>query len=194
MSLGIRLLIASSTRSGSVEQPLARAAHQVYQGNLPAPTALFDHLSPVIPSGEQFRSKFETATVSNAKFARYFLRSLESAHKREREPWFIPNEDAQSITLEHVLPIKPMDNWPGFTDDDVKLFAKRLGNLVLLQAKSNSSLGSASFEDKAKMLRRSPYGTTLMVGEQPKWTPDAISARQRVLADLAVLAWPYPGS
>jgi hypothetical protein len=193
VSLGIKLVIASSTRSGSVEQPLARAAHQVYTGKLPTPKDLFEHLSPIIPSDEQFRTKFETATVSNTKFARYFLRSLESAERREPEPWFIPNEDAQAITLEHVLPIRPLSNWPQFTSDDVKLFAKRLGNLVLLQARTNSSLGSASFDQKARLFQQSPYGTTRMVGDQNSWSPDAISSRQRVLAGLAVLAWPYPG-
>lgn len=192
VSLGVRMLIATSTRSGTVEQTTGKSANQIYLGKISDAKAMFEQLSTLFPTDELFKQKFEVATVSNTKFARYYLRTIENAYKEEPEPWLIPNDDAQAITLEHVLPIKPMGNWPEFDEDQVKLYSKRIGNLVLLQASTNSMVGSKPFAEKAEHLKNSPYGTTVMVGDAPSWNPAAISSRQRVLAELASSAWPNP--
>jgi len=194
VSLGVRMLLASSTRSGTVEQATGKAANLIYKGEIKSSKAMFEQIKSLVPNDEIFAEKFAVATVSNAKFARYYLRSLENAHNKDPEPWVNLNDDAQAITLEHVLPIKPMENWPDFNDDQVKLYSKRIGNLVLLQASTNSMIGSKSFAEKAEHLKNSPYGTTLMVGDTATWTPEAISSRQRVLAQLALQAWPDPSS
>ena len=52
---------------------------------------------------------------------------MELSAKGEQEPWHIPNDDRSKINLEHVLPEKPEGNWPKFSDDEVKLFYKRIG-------------------------------------------------------------------
>lgn len=192
VALGVRMLIASSTRSGTVEQTIGRAANQIYTGEITTSGALFAKIETLVPNDQLFKEKFEVATVSNAKFARYYLRTLENAYAEDPEPWQVPNEDSQAITLEHVLPLKPMANWPEFTEDEVKIYSKRIGNLVLLKASTNSSIGSASFAEKAPHLKNGFYGTTTMVGEALKWTPDEILSRQRVLAEMAVHAWPSP--
>ena len=70
------------------------------------------------------------------------------AAQGETAPWFIPNDDKQVINLKHVLPEKPEANWPSFDEEKTKLYAKRLGNLALLLAKSNSDLRNADFKTK----------------------------------------------
>ena len=75
-------------------------------------------------------------------FARYYLRSLEMAVKKEPDPYFIPNDDQSVITLEHVLPEKPGANWPQFTLEAHAAVYRRLGNMALLRAKKNSDLHS----------------------------------------------------
>lgn len=190
VSVGVRLIIAASTRSGSVEQPLARAAKLVFDEKITTADDLMATLSPIVPSNEMFRQAFEVATVTQAKFARYYLRSLELVAMAEPEPWLIPNDDPDEINLEHILPQKPLDNWPDYDDDTVKAFNKRIGNLALLQAKPNSDLKSFAFDQKRAVLGASPYTTTNMVGAVGDWTPQAIETRQKYLAGLAVQAWP----
>jgi hypothetical protein len=144
----------------------------------------------VIPPDEQFRQAFETATVSKASLARYYLRSLEMAAKEEATPWFIPNDDRQTINLEHVLPEKPEENWPSFNEDQIRIFSKRIGNLVLLLAKSNSTLRSADFETKRAIYQQTPYVLTSQIATLHTWREKGIADRQRILADLALKAWP----
>ena len=153
ISLGVRLLIASTTRSGSVEQPLAFAANEIFTGKIISPTQLKKRLHDVTPNDEEFRIEFETARVSKAQLARYYLRSLEMAAKgRKLEPWFMPTDDRSVINLEHILPKKPDVNWPQFSEEEVGVFVNRLGNQALMRASDNSDLKSSTFADKKQTL------------------------------------------
>jgi hypothetical protein len=190
VTLGVRLIIASSTRSGSVEEPVAAAAHEVFTGKISTGNALQGRLEDITPSDEEFRVAFEVARVSKAQFARYYLRSLEMAAKQESEPWYIPMDDRSIINLEHILPQKPGRNWPTFSEDEVSLYVSRLGNQALLKASDNSDLRSDNFEQKRQVYADSPYILTSQIAEVPTWTVDTIKRRQQTLADLAVKAWP----
>ncbi len=189
-SLGVRLLIASSTRSGSVEQPLAGAAHDVFNAQIETCAQLKTALTNVIPSDIEFRTTFETCRVSNSRLARYYLRSLEMAAKSEPAPWFMPQTDQSVINLEHVLPRRPEGNWPDWTDDEIRLYTTRVGNLVLMRASDNSSLKSDAFDDKRKIYDESPYVLTNHIAGCNAWTIDEINERQVRLAEIAVRTWP----
>lgn len=187
--LCVRLLIAGTTRSTSVELPLAATANKVQSEQVVNNSDLKLALKDVMPSNEQFRQAFEIATVSNAKLARYYLRSLEMTAKNEAEPWLIPNDDRQIINLEHVLPQKSEGNWPQFSEEQVAAYAKRIGNMVLLQASRNSILRSDDFETKKKVYATSPYLLTQQIATLPEWTVEKINDRQKVLAQIALRAW-----
>jgi hypothetical protein len=190
ISLGVRLLIAGTTRSGSVEVPLATMAHDVSHERIVTAKELKAKLREIAPTDQQFRHAFEIATVSNARLGRYYLRSLEMAAKGEAEPWFMPNDDRAIINLEHVLPRKPSDNWKRFSPEEVGIYAKRLGNLALLKASDNSDLRSDGFSDKREVYANSPYVLTSQIAEAAYWDASAISKRQKTLAQMAVKAWP----
>ena len=190
ISLGVRLLIASSTRSGAVETPLANAAHQIWEGKISSATELKAALSQVTPSDEAFRAAFETTRVSKAALARYYLRSLETAARNEAEPWFMPTDDGTVINLEHVLPKQPKGNWPHFYDDDVRLYGRRLGNMALMRASDNSTVGNATFEEKKDSYDGSPYLLTSEIFDYQEWTVQSIVKRQNRLAQIALQAWP----
>ena len=149
VSLGVRMMVSNATRTGTVEEGIADAAHRVYVGGITTKDALVSELKSITPTDVQFRTTFESATVSHRKLARYYLRALEMTAKGETEPWHIPNDDQSVINLEHVLPEKPMGNWPQFSGDEVKIYRNRIGNLVLLRASENSGLQSDDF-DKQK--------------------------------------------
>ena len=189
---GVRLLLASSTRSGSIEQALAAVAHGVSDGEITSTAKLKARMAGVIPNDEQFKQGVEVATVSKASLARYYLRSLEMAAKGEATPWFIPNDDKQTINLEHVLPVKPDVSWRRFfpIEETMQTYVRRLGNMALLLAKGNSDLGSVKFEKKKAAYARSPYELTRQISTVARWNEAQIVERQKVLADLALRAWP----
>lgn len=190
ISWGVRLMIASTTRSGSVENPLADRANEVFKGEITTAAALKQKLLQIIPGDAPFRQAFEIATVSKASLARYYLRSLEMAAKGEATPWFIPNDDKQTINLEHVMPEKPEGNWNHIQPDIARAYVRRLGNLALMLAKSNSDLRNADFAKKKVVYRDSPYELTRQIASANDWNDVRISERQQALAVLALKAWP----
>jgi hypothetical protein len=194
VSLGVRLMIAATIRSAAVESPLADLARDIYAKEVHTAAEIRERLGHLTPSDARFREHFERASVANAWLGRYYLRSLEQAVKEDPTPWFIPAEDPTQINLEHVLPQKPETPWPGFEDADISQYARRLGNLVLLRTSDNSNLKSADFATKRPVYAAAPYELTLQVAGYDQWTPAEITARQRVLADYAIRAWPIQKS
>lgn len=180
ISLGVRLIVASSTRTSSVELPLAAAAKNVFEENIVTAAKLRDALKALTPTDAEFQAKFEDAKVSNARLARYYLRSLEMTAKGESEPYFVPLDDKQVINLEHVLPKKPEGNWPQFSEDEVRQLTTRFGNLALLRASDNSGLKSEAFTDKKQVYAKSPYSLTSQIADVDEWTSKTIADRQRL--------------
>ncbi|MGA2678332.1 MAG: DUF262 domain-containing HNH endonuclease family protein [Sedimentisphaerales bacterium] len=190
VSLGVRLLVASSTRSGNIEDNMARVAHKIFKGDIKTKKEVYKEIAGIIPSDEQFNQAFQAATVSKAQFARYYLRAMESVAQSKSEPWYVPNSDKELMTLEHVLPEEPGNNWPQFTEEEVEAYCKRIGNLCLLPKKPNNDLRSANQKEKFAVYKGCPYTLTSQIANVPKWTKDTIIQRQKTLADLAMKAWP----
>ncbi len=190
VALSVRLIIASSTQSGSVEVPLAAASHAIFVEGIITASDLKLRLSDITPTDVEFKTEFETTRVTASRSARYYLRSLEMAAKDEREPWFIPNDDRSIINLEHILPKKPLSNWPEFKTEEVSIWSNRLGNQALMRASDNSDLQSDCFVDKKAVYAKSPYVLTSQVASAARWDTAAIAERQKSLADLAVKTWP----
>jgi len=188
-SLIVRLVLASRTRSGVIEQTFANAALNVYEGKITTTDELKKLLTNVIVSDLDFRNEFQTARVTKADLARYYLRTLENANAGDKEPWFIVNEDSAILTLEHVLPQNPVNGWH-FDADVRKLYTKRLGNLCLLQKSGNELIGNKSYAEKKSSLFESPLKMTSMIAENSTWGPEQIEERQTKLADIAIKAWP----
>lgn len=184
VSLGVRLVIATTVRSGSVETPLSTAAREIFAGNIGTAAQLQDQLKTLTPSDSQFREAFERALGP-------LLPALARNGRQGRDRAVVPAQDDRAIiNLEHVLPQKPEDNWPHITDEDVAQYSKRLGSLVLMRASDNSHAKSAGFGDKREIYGRSPYVLTSQIAERETWDVDSIVERQKRLAELAVKAWP----
>lgn len=188
VAASVRLMIASSTRSGSVEEPLAQTAHDIWEGKITTAAALKGALKTVVPSDDLFRDAFTTARVSNQRLARYYLRSLESAAASIPDPWFVLQTDPEKINLEHILPKKPDESWT-LDQDTMSRLTTRLGNLALMRKADNSNLRSTAFADKRPVYKTSPYVLTSQLAQASDWNETAIGARQKQMATLAVKAW-----
>lgn len=184
----VRLLIAGGGRGGTFDAAYSKRATEVCEGQINTAKQLNEAMKELIPTDAQFQAEFSVCRVSKATLARYYLRALELQHRGEKEPEFIPNEDQSQITLEHVLPENPARKWQ-IKPDIAAAYYKRLGNLVLLKATPNSSIGNEPFSAKKGDLAKSTYKLTEMVGKADSWGVDEIESRQRRLAEIAVKTW-----
>lgn len=188
VSWSVRFLI-SGGRGGLLDKHYSQKAHLVGQGEIRTAEELTASLMDILPPNGAFHSKFLTATISRGYWARYYLRALELQVKGDPEPELVPNPSEEIITLEHVLPQNPCDDW--FIDEEVAIGQyRRLGNLALLQSTSNGEIGNSAFNIKKKAYRNSAFYLTSMIAKEREWGPKQIAKRQKLLADLAVETWP----
>jgi len=191
ISWSVRLMIASSTRSGSVEQPLNKNAHAVYTATIKDFASLRKTMADTIPNDPQFREAFKIAKVSQPRLARYYLESIEQSHNKLADPFYRVNDDQQAINLEHVMPQKDDKGYWKHIDPEMRqAYVTRFGNQALLLARANSDLKSAGFPEKKKVYAVTPYQTTRQIAEMADWGPTEIDKRQVVLADEAIKTWP----
>ena len=188
-SWSVRWLVAGGARSGRTESGLAEAAKRITEGNIKSADALAEHLGPILPNDRTFELAFANATVANHRLARYYLRSLESASRNEPEPEFVPNEDTV-ITLEHVLPQNPGENWPNVEPAVHSTYYRRLGNMALLPETPNRDIGNDAFVDKKPIYKSSSYNLTKEIADETQWGSIEIENRQQRMAKLAIKSWP----
>lgn len=139
----------------------------------------------------EFVEAFSRARVSKTSLARYILRELEhvASPKREEAEWV--NADPQQITLEHILPrTLPSEGWEKFKPESHVESRTLLGNLCLLKRSENNGMPNDSFDVKRTIYGKSSFKLTSDVADSPNWSPQVIAERQRVMALLALKAWP----
>jgi hypothetical protein len=188
VSWSVRFLIYGG-RGGMLDEQYSRRAQEVGTGRITKARELRDAMERYVPSDTEFGAAFATARVSRAHLARYYLRSIDKLTKDDPQPEFLANEDAEQITLDHVLPLTPSDDW-NVNEDEAESVQKMLGNLVLLRANQNRNLGNASFPKRKAVYSESGYYVTRMVADYERWGAKEIRDRQERLAELAVQTWP----
>jgi hypothetical protein len=100
----------------------------------------------------------------------------------------------EELTLEHVLPQSPDPaTWTHFTEDERAIYARRLGNMLLLAQPFNSSLGNLEWPNKKKMIadvKDSQTPLTVAALRFRQWSKNTIDTRTAELADAASAHWP----
>jgi hypothetical protein len=190
VSLAVRSVVTGQTRSGTFQDTYANAALMVYTDKIADVASLKVALRNVTVSDEDFEAAFSRAKSSKAAFARYYLHALEAATAKDSEPWYVQNDDPNTITLEHIMPRSITDqSWSHVSEEDHRRNLKRLGNLCLLQKTTNSDKKNTFIESKS-IYSSSPYSWTSVVGDSHDWDIAEIENRQKAMAKLAVTTWP----
>jgi hypothetical protein len=184
----VRFLVVGG-RGGLLDRNYAVRANEIAIGNIKTAERLKTGLSDIIPADGLFEAAFADARISQGFLARYLLRALQLKAQDDKQPENVPNDEEQYINLEHILPENPDGNWK-LDPETAVAFHKRLGNMVLLQAKANTLIGNSSFAEKKKVLKNSSYSLTQAVAKYDQWGAKEIKDRQAKLAKLAVETWP----
>jgi hypothetical protein len=189
VSCGVRFLISGSS-AGTLERAYSERAKDITDGKITTAKGLIAKLKPLIPTDDDFETAFSTARITKSDIARYYLRAMERQMAGEREPELEPNENAEQINLEHILPRNPIPGtWTGFPVEELPSFTNRIGNLALMQSTQNLIAANEDFQAKKKRYQASKYTTTSSISKVSNWTPQTIAARQRELAKAAVATW-----
>lgn len=106
--------------------------------------------------------------------------------------------DHSVVSIEHVLPQNPdpVSEWVKLfpSPDERDELVHRIGNLVLLSHRKNTSASNFDFEKKKKKYflgkgKTSPFALTTQVLNEPEWTPDVVRRRQGELLTTLKQLW-----
>lgn len=183
----VRFLVVGGLGGGQLEEKYTEAANRIFSSQIKSATGLLDFLRPAVPNDTEFRAAFAYARVSQPHLARYYLRALEMAKKNDPNAEWQPSEEKR-ITLEHILPENPSNEWP-IKSDVVESLVDRLGNLALLNKRVNKRIANRYITVKAPQYD-STYAFTKELKAYTQWGLTEIDERQQRMAQLAVKTWP----
>ena len=84
----------------------------------------------------------------------------------------------------------PQTGWQAFSEDEVEALTHRLGNMTLMQAGANRTLGNADYVTKRAVLQASGFAITQKIAtDNAEWTPERIAAHQNWMANQAASIW-----
>ena len=124
--------------------------------------------------------------VYNKRYIRYLLLKLDYLYQNHSQQMSF-----RALSVEHVLPQNPSDDsqWvQDFTPDEREEWTNRLGNLVLISRRKNSSLGRLDYrQKKERYFEKSidTYPHSLRVLRKSRWTLAELEANhEEVLKKL----------
>jgi hypothetical protein len=191
----VRFLLVGGGNPGRFEPTCARVAELIFKEKVKTAAATFTEFksSGVYPSDADFEAAFRLKTERNSQKARYFLRALEKDAQVLAKAKMANEWEPAVLTLEHILPKKPNDDWKAILKADKEIVedcVARLGNMCLL-TKINKDLGSKGFSTKKKTYADSDLKTTSDVAAFANWNRAAIDKRQEQMAKRAKTIWRF---
>ncbi|MER8094743.1 GmrSD restriction endonuclease domain-containing protein [Streptomyces goshikiensis] len=179
---------------------------QAVPGQLPLGMPVADGLHQLLsaenrfwPDDDELREKVRTAPFY--KFGRghqrkMVLQRLEESYEHPEPVDFA----AAQLTIEHVMPQSPGDEWLRMLSEDVvdgerpedlhSRLQHTLGNLTLTAV--NSELSNHPFERKQDLLQGSHLEMNRRIAATERWGANEIRTRADELADRAIALWPAP--
>ncbi len=189
VNISFRYNVIGSQSTAEQERTYANVATQVAKGTLGKRASILQELSGIYLSDTAFegffREKtFDTGNSRNKRVVKYILGQLET-----RRAGLPGGPDTESMSLEHILPESPGNNWPEFSEQQYRSSIHRIGNMTPLEESLNTDVGSKDFARKRVAYRKSNSLLTRQVAEHEEWTPDEVHKRQAEFAELAKTLW-----
>lgn len=190
VTLAFRYNVIGALPPGEQERVYHSVAIKIAENPRSSFGEIVDALRPVYVSDGAFVSAFadkaiKTTASRNAKIVRYILCRLEKQSSGKEFDF-----DSPTYGIEHVLPQNPESGWEDFGDRDLENFTYRLGNMVMLEAGKNRSMGNKPYGEKREVLLESEFTLTRDLAEfNDEWTPERLEARQRKMAKVAKTVW-----
>ena len=124
--------------------------------------------------------------IYGKRFARYILLKLDHYYQNHAQKMHF-----ETLSVEHILPQNPKDGSQWMSDFDSKQREKwthKIGNLVLITRRKNSSLGNLDFNEKLKRyfeknIDTCPNSLRILM-KYKQWAPTEVEENQKDILDI----------
>ena len=182
-TLSIRYNVICNYSANEQEKRYNTIAQNISNGTLQRASHVKNskEFKELYPEDDAFKSTFafyKMPSRRSSKKIRFLLADIERKFGRE-----LRYED---VTLEHICPYNPNQEWRDTFGEGINDVSDRLGNMVLLQ---RDNLGRSSYIEKQKEYLKSPYRLAKKAAEYKEWTLASVNDYQGWLAGEAVKTW-----
>jgi uncharacterized protein with ParB-like and HNH nuclease domain len=165
-----------------IEEPVQKIASAIYSSGEEGVATAIRAIRVLNPTDSEFEEQFKLKRDMDPSITKYALLEIENS-LRGHHP-------ITATTLEHIMPQEP-DRWDlsKTEKEQFDVMLNRLGNLTLLTANDNSSLGNAPFEEKRALYEREGLEINQTVISSLIWTSEQIKIRQDLLSTYICSIW-----
>ncbi|WP_338813279.1 DUF262 domain-containing HNH endonuclease family protein [Bernardetia sp. Wsw4-3y2] len=181
--LSIRYNVICNHSASEQEKRYNTIAQNISNGSIKRASKVKDsnEFKELYPNDDYFKkifSFYKMPSRKSSKKIRFLLTQIEKSSGR--------NIDYLAVTLEHICPYNPEQEWIEAFGVGVNDVSDRLGNMVLLD---RDELKRSSFVDKQRVYLDSPYRLASEVAKYQTWTLEDVDKYQDWLSDQAVKTW-----
>ncbi|KAA3598059.1 MAG: DUF262 domain-containing protein [Calditrichaeota bacterium] len=190
VTISFRYNIVSGLNPNSMEDVYNKTAIKVFQEQFKTSTDIFTETKALYVDDETFRNNFSTKIIStkrSKKLVQYILIGIENQIGESNFDFLTLSNN---ITIEHILPENPLENWEEtFSIEEQENYIYRIGNYTLLESKKNNLCATKNFEEKSKIYETSKFHLSSKKTDFAEWNPDTLRERQNQMAKIATTVW-----
>jgi hypothetical protein len=182
-----RYLTIGEQESKELEKVFSDLAINIRKKDITKASQVRERLLKLDLPDKLFESLLEAKDIKLNKVATYILRKIEQKLDPDQEKF------SSKITLEHILPKAPDDEWNKYLREnnmDHTNLVHKLGNQTLLLGKINTKIRNQMFTKKTGEYKKS---SKLMInkdlGNLKSWTEKDITQRQKWLTKQCMDIW-----
>lgn len=180
--ISMRYNVICNLAPNDQESLYKKLANQVSNENLSI-SALKNEFKVFYPSDEEFSNAFIYKDFKQTYRARYLLLKLQNSLEAG-----IGELHESDLTIEHILPQKPTEEWLEQCKNP-ELLIYKLGNMALIPKNTNKDLARKLFTDKKAIILQPKLGINQTIAEYDVWDNLSINKRQVLLAKQAKTIW-----
>lgn len=190
VNITFRYNVISNLQAAEQERTYSRVAIGISDKTFTNANEVLRELRSVYPSDNVFKAsfstkRFDTTNSRNKQIVRYILAKLDA--QISAQAFSMPGPE---ITIEHILPENPHDNWRQFNDVEAAAEVYRIGNMTLLEGDLNREAANGDYGAKMVVFPQSGISLTSSIPESYEdWTVQSINTRQDTLARAATGIW-----
>jgi hypothetical protein len=118
MVFSFRYTVISALNTGNLEKVFSKTALAISGGGMTGLKEIFESLKSVYVDDERFETDLQQRLFTKDDVARYVLKEINTYLERDLE--HVPAEREGRLTLEHIFPKSPKENWRDAMPEDKK--------------------------------------------------------------------------
>lgn len=152
---------------------------------------IYQEIKNLNPDKQEYLRSFSERKFKTNKIPKYILiKIINKMDENNGKKEYAIN--TKNVNLEHIIPVKPNDEWKKFFSErevEYEELIYNLGNMTILLDEYNKKISNQFFTNKKQMYKKSKLPLTLELVELDEFSKNEVESRQSNLIKLSESIW-----